>query len=216
MVEDVALTARRRTLHLHHAALAVDGNDAPVACRSRPLHLSAVHQVSQVGHGAVVTLLRIGQDALQRAAAGQGDGLLGSAVAGQFRVLGDKFAGRLGRFHHRTAEGPSRAGGHVDVDAIERTLLLGILQHVKPLLAEEADVFRRIAFHAVDRCNLQRADARPGILLNVPLQVGLVNGRAQPPPAAASLGLVLHLRPCRLCGNIGHSGRQQYGDCHSP
>ena len=202
IVDHQPLAAGRRTLHLHHPVLDVGGNNLPVAGGSLPLQALAADQVCQVRHVAAVARLGEGHHALQRAVRRvQRHRFLAGAVTTHVEGLRRQPAGRLRQFHHRSAERPPGAGGHVDVDTQFPAGLLGVVHHLQPFGRQEADVLATIVFYGIDGGDFQRADAGSSQLFHLPFHVVLVYGRTVPPPAAARLGLLGHLGPLwsRLC-----------------
>ena len=117
----------------------------------------------------------------------------------------DRPAGTLLQRNPRTAKRPSRARGHVYLDTVLAALLLGEAQHFHPFVGEIGYVVLVVALHAVEGCNLQRTYSVLGILLHVPLQVLLVNGRTQPPPAGTRLSLGFCHGPLLGCNHQGES-----------
>ena len=86
-------------------------------------------------------------------------------------------AGRFLQRHPRSAERPSCAGSHVDLDAHFAAVLLYFAEHLHPLVAKERDVVLLVTLHAIQRSYLHRPDAVVGILLHVPAQVLAVHCR---------------------------------------
>ena len=115
------------------------------------------------------------------------DGVDGGTVYD--RVLEDGLAGGLVQRDMRTAEGPSCAAVHVDLDAQRTGNVLDRLQGLHPFGRQEGDVVFVVALHAVERSYLNGSNASAGIFREVPLQVLLIDGRPQPPPARAGLSL---------------------------
>ena len=111
-------------------------------------------------------------------------------------VLENSFASCLTQRDLRTTERPARTTVHVHLDAQRLADVLNVLQCLHPSGRQEVDIVLVVALHAIERCNLHGSDARTGIFRQVPLQVGLVNGRSEPPPACAGLCLRVWCRPC--------------------
>ena len=130
------------------------------------------------------------------------------ALARNVGSLQSKFAGSLFDGDVRTAERPARSAVHVDENAVALTFSLDELQGVHPRSREERQFVLRVALYAVDGRNLQRADACAAVLLHVPLQVLLVDGRTEPPPTCAGACLGLHFGPHLCpCGSGHQAGR---------
>ena len=174
VVDDVAFATRCGTLHLLSGAALIECDD--------PLFLLlSLHGVGlddlQFGIGAF--LLRHIEVYLRQFLLDVDDG-----------VREDGLARRLADGYPRTAEGPSRASGHIGLDAHLLVLHLHKLEHVHPLGGEIRNIVLVVALHTVERRDFHNPDAGLGIFVEVPLQVLLVHGRSHPPPSHAGLGLL--------------------------
>ena len=201
VVEHQTLAARGSTLHLLVGVTVEDGDEAPLTGRCRPLQAVAADVGSHVDHRAVVALT-VGHHLVQRGVClgrshihRQGS----SAVGRQQLGLRDELAGCLSHLHRRTAERPARTTIHVDAHTVGVGCLLGGLQCFHPRSAEVAQLVLLVAHHTVDGRYLYRANASLGVVLDVPAQAGIVDGRAHPPPAGAGLCLGTGIGPSRLC-----------------
>ena len=117
-------------------------------------------------------------------------------------VLEDGLARCLFQGDVRAAERPARTTVHVNLNTQRMSDVLYRLQRLHPMGRQERDIVFVVALHAIERSDLHRSDTHTGILAEVPPQVLLVNGRAQPPPARARLRLRARRRPVRiLCAN---------------
>ena len=111
------------------------------------------------------------------------------------RVFEDGFAGGLFQGNVRSAERPARAAVHVNLNIQRMPDVLYRFQCLHPLWRQEGDIVFVVVLHAIERGNLYSSDTHTGIFTEVPPQVLLVDGRAQPPPTRAGLGFMTWRRP---------------------
>ena len=136
------------------------------------------------------------------------------AVARERLLHEHRPACRLLQWHPRTTERPARARCHINFYAVAAALVLHKPQHLHISVGEERDVVRVVALHAVDGRDFHRTDTGTAILLQIPLQILLVYGRAQPPPAHTWSRFWFRFRPL-LSMHRKANCRQQEKGCNS-
>ena len=136
------------------------------------------------------------------------------AVACERLLYEHRPACRLLQWHPRTTERPARARCHINFYAVAAALVLHKPQHLHISVGEERDVVRVVALHAVDGRDFHRTDTGTAILLQIPLQILLIYGRAQPPPAHTWSRLWFRFRPL-LSMHRKANCRQQEKGCNS-
>ena len=212
VVDDQSFPAGCSALYLHDTIAHIQCYDAPCvvvrrALGSLPCQLPVGHGRSHVdGHVLAIhhdfiqpTVFRVTFRCFQRQTL--------HGFAHERLVYEDGLVGRFLQGYPWTAKRPSRTSGHVYLDARLLTVSLHLAQHAHPLVGEKRYVISLIALHTIDWGDFHRSNAMVGILLHVPLQVLLVDGRAQPPPSYSRLSLLSGGRP--LLG-IGCTERTAY------
>ena len=220
MVDDPALATRGSALHLHHAIAHEEGHHVPAGvlqflqpelqgflvclvgraldlCFQHVLRAPCQHPVTDEVRHIVGLALMVGHHLLQTTVwlvlLGNFQCQTRDLPAVEDGIHEHHLAGTLLQGHPRASEGPACTCSHIHLDAGLLTDSLYLAQHLHPLIRKIGDVVRLIALHPIDGRDLDGSDAVVGILLHGPLQVVLIHGGTQPPPACAGLCL---LRGC--------------------
>ena len=110
----------------------------------------------------------------------------------------------------RAAETPAGAGGHVHAHAQPVRLAHGPTHHLHPLRRKIIDVFILKPFRAVNRDDVDAAEAGGGVAFEFLREIRLVHGAAHPPVEGPRLLLRGDGRPReRIIGGGGEGGQQQ-------
>ena len=195
MVDDQSLTARRSSFYAHHAVFDIHSHQLG-------LLQCAIGQVA-AGNllGDVTSLSALIEHHLFQ------EGVLGvflgwrqvdCARSVDVFLYKDHPASRLFQGYPRTTERPSRTCCHIHLNTVALCLRHRIAQHAHPFVREVGDIILLIALNTVEWGYLDGSDAMFAIFSEIPFEVLLVDGRSQPPPACARLGLWCDRRP-RLC-----------------
>ena len=238
MIDHQTLATGGSALHLHHAIADIEGHhlpmgafeffqpefqDFPQGLALRIFQLGFQHILRRPGELAVLDIrgdivgmpLPIGhhlaETAVGRVFGGYRQRQGCHTLACEAGVDEDGLAGTLLQWHPGASEGPACAGGHIHLDSHLPAVLLHLAQHGHPLVAEIGNVVCLVALHPIDGRDLQGTDAMIGVLLHGPAQVFFVDGRTEPPPAGAGLGLLTDFWPLLRCGSRSQSG--QNGKC---
>jgi hypothetical protein len=209
-VDDVALAARRRALHLLDRRLRDGAVDAPRTRRAPvepPFGSHAARQLdalARIGNGDDVPRRperqRLAEPAVLHLAPGQLDARR-----------------RLGVAHPRAAERPAGSRREIDAEAEALAFAERVAEHLHEAPREERDVPALRALHAVDRADLDAAEAGLAEELELAREIGFVDRGPEPPPARPGTALRGRRRPRqrrrrRLGGREPGSAREQEGE----
>ena len=221
MVDDQSFTSGSCTLHLHHTVFDIqhhNGLASVLATQQFAVFLSGLPVQDAILHAVRDIFDRTVMPEKHRL---MEYGILAVSLFSRPQVQVLHFISNERLFHkHRPAgtllqrnpwatERPACARGHVDLNTVLAALLLGVAQHFHPFVGQIRDIIPVVPLHSVERCNLQSTDSVLGILLHVPLQILLVNGRTQPPPTGTGLSLWIHRGPLLSRHHEGQSRKNQ-------
>ena len=184
VVDDVAFASRRSTLHHLSGAALVECDDAFLLGGS-------CHRIS-------LDDFQFGEFALFL---GQGEVDVHEFLLDIYNGVDENsLAGSLAQWNPRSAERPSCSGSHIGLNAQFLVFLFHESEHFHPSWREVRYVVLVVSLYAIEWSYLHCAYASLGILVEIPSQVLLVDGRSHPPPSYTRFGF--------LCG-----GRQELSLC---
>ena len=117
--------------------------------------------------------------------------------------------GGIGFGHEGSAKRPSRACGHIGLNAQCGSSGLHILQHTHPTWRKIGNVVSIIPFHPIDGCDFHTANACLGVFGQIIVQACGIDRTAQPPPAGVGLRFLRNGNP--LLGKGTHTEKKNKG-----